>query len=348
MKNFRLLKKISETPGTSGFENEVRKLILNETAELAEDISVDNIGNITILKKGKENKKLMLAAHMDEIGFIVTHIDNNGFLRFTTLGGFDPKTIVTHRVTVHGKKDLIGVIGSKPIHLMTAEERGKKVNVKDFFIDLGMKKKDVEKFVEVGTPVTRRAELIEMGNFINGKSLDNRISVFVLIEVLRQLKDTELPFDTYFVFTVQEEVGLRGAQTAALQIQPDFAYAIDTTIAYDTPGASSHENITKSGNGTAIKIMDASVIADYRMVKFMKQVAKKHKIKYQPELLKGGGTDTARLQQMVKSGSIVGAISIPTRYIHSVIESIHKSDIKRSLRLLKNCILEIDTFNQEF
>ncbi len=348
MKNFKLLKKLSETPGTSGFENEIRKLILSEISNLPGEASIDNIGNITVFRKGKKRKKLMLAAHMDEIGFIINNIDENGFLRFTTLGGFDPKTIVTHRVVVHGKKNLIGVIGSKPVHLMTNEERGKKVYIKDFFIDLGMEKEEVEKYVEIGTPVTRYGELIEMGNFVNGKSMDNRISVFILIEAMRQLKNVELPFDTYFVFTVQEELGLRGAQTASLQIQPDFSLAIDTTIAYDTPGAAAHQNVTKAGEGTAIKIMDAGVVADYRIVKFMKQTAKKHKIKYQLELLKGGGTDTARMQQMVKGGSIAGAISVPTRYIHSVIESVNKSDIKESIKLLKNCILEIDTYNWKF
>ncbi len=348
IKNLKLLKKISETPGTSGFEKEIRDLIISEIDGLTDSYSIDNMGNLTVFKKGKSDKKLMVAAHIDEIGFIVTHIDDNGFIRFTTLGGFDPKTIVSHRVTVHGKKNLTGVIGAKPIHLMSTEERAKKVEIKDFFIDLGMSKKEVKKYIEVGNPVTRQSELIEMGNCINGKSLDNRISVFILIEILKDIKNTEIPYDLYAVFTVQEEVGIRGAVAATLEIQADFSFAVDTTIAYDTPGAASHENITKLGDGTAIKIMDAGVVSDYRMVRYMKKIAKKHKIKYQNEIMKGGGTDAAQMQKMVKSGSVTGAVSIPTRYIHQVIESVNKSDLKESIKLLKNCILEMDSFDYSY
>ena len=348
LQNIKLLKKLSEIPGTSGFEKPVREIIIQELEGLADKISVDNMGNVTAFRKGKSAKKVMIAAHMDEIGFIVNYIDEKGFIRFTPLGGFDPKTAVSMRVTVHGKKDLTGVIGAKPIHLMTQEERGKKVNLKDFFIDLGMKKKQVEKYIEIGNPITRQSKLIEMGNCINGKSLDNRISVFILIETLKRLKEKELPFDTYAVFTVQEEVGLRGVQAATMQIQPDFAFALDTTIAYDTPGAASHQNITKLGSGVAIKIMDAGVISDSRIVRYMKEVAKNHKIKYQPELMLGGGTDAAKMQQMSKNGAVTGAVSIPTRHIHQIIESVHKSDVKAAINLLDFCISELDDFDFEY
>ncbi len=348
IKNLKLLKKISETPGTSGFEKEIRNLIISEIDDLSDSYRIDNMGNLTIFKKGKKNKKIMVAAHIDEIGFIITHIDDDGFLRFTTLGGFDPKTVVSHRVTIHGKKDITGVIGAKPIHLMSAEERGKKVDIKDFFIDTGLSKEEVEKYIEIGSPVTRQSELIEMGNCINGKSMDNRISVFILIETLKELKNKEIPFDLYAVFTVQEELGIRGAIPATLEIQPDFSFALDTTIAYDTPGASAHENITKLGEGTAIKIMDAGVVCDTRMVRYMKKTANRNKIKYQVEIFKGGGTDAAHMQKMVKNGSITGAVSTPTRYIHQVIESVHKSDIKESIKLLKSCILEIEDFNYDY
>lgn len=343
-----LLKKISETPGVSGFEKEIRQLIIKEIKPYSDKISLDNMGNITAFRKGKKNKKVMVAAHMDEIGFIVHHIDDNGFLRFHPLGGFDPKTLTAQRVIVHGKKNLIGVMGSKPIHLMNAEERKKSVELTDFFIDLGMKKKDVEKYIKVGDPVTRERELIEMGECINGKSLDNRISVYVLIEVLKELKNKQLPFDLYAVFTVQEEVGIRGAQVATQEIQPDFGFALDTTIAFDVPGSVPHDSVTKLGEGTAIKIMDSSTITDYRMVDFMKQTANKYKIKWQPEILPAGGTDTAYVQRMTKSGSIAGAVSIPTRHIHQVIESVHKEDVISSIDLLKNCILELDKYNFAF
>lgn len=343
--NVSLLAEICEVAGTSGFEQRVRELVIREIKDLADEYSIDNMGNITAIKKGREPKKVMAGAHMDEIGFIVTHIDDKGFLRFTTLGGFDPKTLTAQRVIVHGKKDLIGVMGSKPIHLMDAEERTKAVKISDFFIDLGMPKVEVEKYVEVGTPVTRERKLIEMGNCVNCKSIDNRVSVFILIEAFRELKGKEIPYDFYGVFTVQEEVGIRGAQPAALQIQPDFGFGIDTTIAYDVPGSSEHEQVTRLGKGTAIKIMDASTICDYRMVRFMKETAGKHNIQWQPELLTGGGTDTAGIQRWSPGGSIAGAVSIPTRHIHQVIEMAHKEDIRASIDLLKACITDIDQFN---
>ncbi len=344
--NIKLLKEICEVAGAPGHEQRVREIVLREVKKLSDKISIDNMGNVTAFKKGKKNKKVMIAAHMDEIGFIITHIDENGFLRFIPLGGFDPKTLTAQRVIVHGKKDVIGVMGSKPIHVMTPAEREKVVPIGDYFIDLGLSKKEVEKIVTVGDTVTRQRELIEMGNCVNCKSIDNRVSVFILIETLRELKNS--PYDVYAVFTVQEEVGIRGANAAALQIQPDFGFGLDTTIAFDVPGAKAYEVVTKLGNGVAIKIMDSSTICDYRMVKYMKQTAEKHKIKYQMEILPAGGTDTAGIQRMTPGGSISGAVSIPTRHIHQVIEMADKSDIRSSIDLLKNCILDLEKFDWSF
>ncbi len=343
--NFKLLKEISETPGVSGFEDRIRKLVINNINTLVDDIKIDNLGNIVGFRKGKVSKKVMIAAHIDEIGFIVNYIDENGFLRFYPLGGFDPKTLTAQRVIVHGKKDIIGVMGSKPIHIMKEEEKKKTLEISDFFIDVGMKKEEVVKIVEIGDPITRERTCIEMGDCINGKSLDNRISVFILIETLKLLKGKELPFDIFAVFTTQEEVGIRGAQVATLEIQPDFGFAIDTTIAFDVPGSQPHEQVTKIGEGAAIKIMDSSVIADYRMVNFLKKVANENNIKWQPELLSRGGTDTAGLQRMTKSGSIVGAISIPTRHIHQVIESVSKEDVLSAINLLAKTLENIDKFD---
>ncbi|MEY4595520.1 MAG: hypothetical protein RIQ47_1930 [Bacteroidota bacterium] len=338
--NVALLKEICEIAGAPGFESRVREIVLREIRPLCDDISIDNMGNVTALKKGRERKKVMVAAHMDEIGFIITHIDDNGFLRFHTLGGFDPKTLTAQRVIVHGRQDVIGVMGSKPIHIMSPEERNKTAQITDFFIDLGLPKDEVLKLVRIGDPVTRQRELIEMGNCVNCKSIDNRVSVFILIETLRQLKNH--PYDLYAVFTVQEEVGLRGANVAAHHIEPDFGFGLDTTIAYDVPGSQPHEQVTKLGKGTAIKIMDASTICDARMVDFMKKTADKHSIKWQPEILQAGGTDTAGVQRMGKTGAIAGAVSIPTRHIHQVIEMADKEDIRGSIDLLTHCIQELD------
>jgi tetrahedral aminopeptidase len=344
--NVKLLAEICEVAGAPGFEQRVREIVLREVTPLVDHLSMDNMGNITAIKKGKEPKKVMIGAHMDEIGFIVTHIDDNGFLRFHTLGGFDPKTLTAQRVIVHGTKDLVGVMGSKPIHVMTAEERNKAPKTTDYFIDMGMSKQEVEKHIEVGNPITRERKLIEMGNCVNCKSIDNRVSVFILIEMLRELKDN--PYDVYGVFTVQEEVGLRGANVSTQQIQPDFGFGLDTTIAYDVPGAAPHEKITELGKGAAIKVMDSSTICDYRMVSYMKEVAKNHNIKHQLEILTGGGTDTAGIQRFTPGGSIAGAVSIPTRHIHQVIEMADKDDIRGSIDLLLNCVKDLNKYDWSF
>lgn len=346
--NIDLLAKICKTPGAPGFEQKVRALVLEELKGLTDEVEVDNMGNVYAIKKGKSDKRVMIGAHMDEIGFMVTHIDDKGFIRFHTLGGFDPKTLTAQRVIIHGKKDVIGVMASKPIHVMSPDERNKVAKLSDYFIDTGLTPDEVKDLVKIGDPVTREREFIEMGQCVNSKSLDNRLAVFILIETLRNLKGKEVPYDIYGVFTVQEEVGIRGANVSALRINPDFGFGLDTTIAFDLPGAAAHEMITKLGEGTAIKIMDASTICDYRMVDFMKKTADKHKIKWQPEILTAGGTDTAGIQRMTQGGSIAGAVSIPTRHLHQVIEMANKEDIQASIDLLTACVSDLDTYDWSF
>tara|TARA_X000000950_G_scaffold66956_1_gene82578 strand:- start:833 stop:1876 length:1044 start_codon:yes stop_codon:yes gene_type:complete len=344
MVDIKLLKNICETPGAPGFENRVRNLVLKEIENCVDDINIDNMGNVIALKKGKDDtKSVMIAAHMDEIGFIVTHVNDKGFLKFHPLGGFDPKTLTSQRVIVHGKKNLVGVMGSKPIHVMTTEEKNRVPKIQDYYIDLGLEKSEVDKIVKVGDPVTRERGLIEMGDCVNCKSLDNRISVFVLIEALKKIKTPD--FNTYAVFTVQEEVGIRGAQVATQKIKPDFGFGLDTTIAYDVPGAAEHEKITSLGKGVAIKIMDASTICDTRMVQFMRNTANAHNIQWQNEILTAGGTDTASIQRMTPGGSIAGAFSIPTRHIHQVIEMVHKKDVQNCIDLLTYCLEELKDFD---
>ena len=346
-----LLTRICEAPGASGSEKEIRKLVLAELKGLADEIRVDNMGNVIALKKGKSAaKKTMAAAHIDEIGFIVTYIDDKGFIRFNPVGGFDPKTLTSQRVLIHGRQDLLGVMGSKPTHIMTPDERNKVPQIKDYFIDTGLPKIEVDKLVAVGDPVTRYSPLMELGECVNAKSLDNRVSVYVLLETLRALKTAKKKpaYDFHAAFTVQEEVGLRGATVAALEVKPDFSFGLDTTIAYDVPGSTPPERCTALGEGAAIKIMDSSVICDYRMVAYMKAVAERNKIKWQPEILAGGGTDTGSLQRMVPGGSIAGAVSIPTRHIHQTIETAHKKDIEASIKLLAACICELDIHDWKF
>lgn len=346
--NIELLRNICKMPGAPGFEAPVRSFILDEIASLVDSVEVDNMGNIVALKKGKDSsKKVMAAAHMDEIGFIVRHIDEQGFLRILPLGGFDPKTLTAQRVIVHGTKDLLGCMGVKPIHVMTADERSKMPLVTDFFVDLGMPKKEVEKYVSVGDPITRERDLVEMGDCVNVKSLDNRAGCYVLIEALRALKNAgEKPaYDTYAVFSVQEEVGCRGAQVSALKIQPDFAFALDTTIAFDTPGAPAHEKCTELGKGVAIKVYDGTIIADRRMVDFMRHTAQENDIPFQSELLAAGGTDAGSMQRFTAGGAVTGAISIPTRNVHQVIEMAHKVDLQASVDLLSKCFVAVSSWD---
>tara|TARA_B100000963_G_scaffold7215_1_gene5682 strand:+ start:35367 stop:36410 length:1044 start_codon:yes stop_codon:yes gene_type:complete len=346
MKNKKLLAEICEVAGAPGHEQRVREIVLREVKGLVDEIKTDNMGNVVAIKKGQENKRVMIAAHMDEIGFIVTHIDDNGFIYFHTLGGFDPKTLTAQRVIIHGKKDIIGVMGSKPIHLMSTADRAKVPTIKDFFVDTGRSKEELEKLISVGDTITRERKMIEMGDCLNCKSLDNRVSVFILIEMLKELQNP--PYDVYAVFTVQEEIGIRGANVSSMDINPDFGFGLDTTIAFDTPGSTKQEQVSALGEGACIKVMDSSTVCDYRMVAFMKEISKKKKIKTQLEILPAGGTDTAGIQRMNPGGSIVGAVSIPTRHIHQVIEMVHKKDVRDSIDLLRHCVENLNNYDWNF
>ena len=347
MINTKLLAEICEVAGAPGHEQKVREIIQREIKPLVDQIKIDNMGNVVAIKKGKERKKVMIAAHMDEIGFIVTHIDDKGFIYFHTLGGFDPKTLTAQRVVIHGKKDVIGVMGSKPIHLMDIIDRAKVPAIKDYFIDTGRSKKELDKLISVGNTITRERKMIEMGDCLNCKSLDNRVSVFVLIEMLREMKKKP-PYDVYAVFTVQEEIGIRGANVSSMDINPDFGFGLDTTIAWDTPGSTKQEQVSALGDGACIKVMDSSTVCDYRMVSYMKEISKKNKIKTQLEILPAGGTDTAAIQRMNPGGSIAGAVSIPTRHIHQVIEMVHKKDVRAAIELLKSSVENLKNYNWEF
>ena len=344
MLDFDLLKLICETPGAPGFEKPIRDLVLQLVTPLVDEVSTDSMGNVIAVKKGKEDQRVMIAAHLDEISFIVTHIDDDGFLRFHTLGGFDPKTLTAQRVLVHGSRDIVGVMGSKPIHLMKQEEKSKMPTVQDYYIDTGLHVEEVKKVISIGSPITRERSLIKMGACVNGKSLDNRVSVYILLKTLEALKDQTVPYDIYGTFTVQEEVGLRGAMSSAGHINPHFGLGLDVTVAYDLPGAQPQEMITKLGGGAAIKIMDGSTICDYRMVNFLKKTANNHEIKWQPEILTAGGTDTAGIQRYGRDGAIAGAISIPLRHLHQVIEMAHEADIENCIQLLTKAIQDMATF----
>ena len=329
--DLNLLKRLCETAGAPGREERIREIVIECLRPLCEEISVDALGNVVALRRGRGRPKLMLSAHMDEISFLVTHIDDEGFLRFTPLGGFDAKTLTAQRVVVHGTRDLLGVMGTKPVHIISEEQRKNAPKIEEYFIDVGLGAEEVRASVSLGDPVTRQRELVEIGNNLNGKSFDDRMGLFVLIEAVRRLEKHEA--DLWVVATTQEEIGIRGALIAARNIDPDVGIAIDVTLANDVPEAKSHEYITRLGAGTAIKVMDSSVICNPKVVRFLRKIAQEGGIPFQMEILPRGGTDTAALQR-AGSGAAAGCISIPTRYVHSVIEMCSRKDIEASIDLL--------------
>ncbi len=329
--NLPLLKELCTAPGAPGREEKIREIVIRELEPICDEIRVDAMGNVIATKKGTEGGRFMAAGHMDEIGFMVSHIDDRGFLRFITLGGFDPKTLTAQRVIVHGRKDLLGVMGSKPIHIMTAAEKGKPPKLDDFYIDLGLPADEVKELVRLGDVVTRERDIVMVGEMINGKSFDDRVGVFVMIEAMKAMKSNKM--DIYAVASVQEEVGIRGATVAAHQVDPHVGIALDVTLANDVPGAQKHQYITRMGEGTAIKAYDKSVIPNWKLVDFMRATCEERDIPHQLEVLPLGGTDTSAIQRGA-TGAAAGCISVPTRYVHSVIEMVHPDDVQGSIDLL--------------
>ena len=333
-----LLKTLSELPGAPGREERVRDFIQSQVKKHADEIRVDALGNLICVKRGKSKKprKIMVACHMDEIAFYVRHIDENGFLRVQPLGGFDTRNLFARRVRIQPRKgdDIFGNLnpGGRPVHIATPEERSKIPTAGEFFVDTGLPVEKVREIVKVGDPVTLVQECIELGDHITGKCMDNRVACWVGVKLLQNLKKAK--DDVYVVFTVQEEIGVRGAITASYEIAPDIGVAIDTTLAVDTPGVSEHEWITKLGGGTAIKIMDAYSVSDNALVDEFIAVAEKHNIPHQMEILPMGGTDAGALQR-ARSGARVLTLSVPTRYIHTVTETVHKSDLQATVDLLQ-------------
>jgi len=331
-----LLKELTEAFGPPGFENEIRDICRRELGPLTDEIREDAMGNLIAIKRGTapdgERKKIMLAGHMDEIGFLVRFIDDNGFLRMNPCGGFDPKTLIAKRVIIRGKtKKLIGLIGTKPIHIMTPEERKKMPDLDGLFVDLGMTQDEVKEEVEIGTPVTLYQTFMEWGDIATTKALDNRVSLWTIIRALQQAPAPV--HDVYAVMTSQEEIGIRGATVAAYGINPDEGIAIDVTLACDVPGVDKKDHITTLGDGVAIKVMDGASISNPGMVTKMRDLAEKGDIDYQLEILPRGGTD-ARGIQMAREGKPAITLSVPTRYVHSIVETLNKKDLKGAADLL--------------
>jgi putative aminopeptidase FrvX len=317
-----LIKKLVEAFGPSGFEDGMRDLIRPEIEKHADDISVDNLGNLIALKKGDgSGLKVMLAAHMDEIGVMVSHITEEGFCRFTNIGGVLPHNLRGSRVQF--ADGTVGIISSDRL-----SDRGKIHGLDKHFIDVGAGSKE-ECPVRVGDPAGFKREFLEQGKRLTAKSMDDRIGCVVAIEALKRLKKT--PHDVYFAFTVQEEVGVRGALTAANHIDPDVGIALDVTLTGDVP--ESNPMAIALGDGTAIKVKDSGMIAHVGLVEIMKQRAEEADIPYQLEVLVGGSTD-ARSMQISNGGAAAGCISIPCRYVHSQSETVDADDVEACINLL--------------
>jgi len=340
----KLLKELCEAPGIPGREQPVIDIMKRELEKTADEVNVDNMGNVIGLKKGKSDYRIMLAGHMDEIGFIVSHIDKSGFIRFSPRGGHIPRVMISQRVKIYGKSIVTGVIEGSPVFISKPAERNTVPDISELYIDTGLGSKELQKKIGVGDIIVLDRKFIKQGNIMISKAFDNRIACYIIIEVMKQLKKTDA--NIYAVGTSQEEVGIRGAFSAARKINPDIGIAIDITGAFDTPGVAEHRQVTQLGKGVAIKINDSSSISNHGVVKFMTDLAKKNKIKHQFEILPFGGTDALAMQRFGQGP--VCTLSIPTRYAHSPNEMIHKKDVKAAIDLLVKFIEEYKKCKIEF
>jgi putative aminopeptidase FrvX len=322
-----MLREYTEAFGVSGYEKEIREVIKKKVENFGQ-INIDKLGNL-IIHKSNTGKKVMLAAHMDEVGFIVTSIKDDGRIKFSPVGGIDPRILISKRV-IFGRSKLLGVIGSKPIHLQSAQERKTPLKLDNLFIDIGAtSKSEVQKYIKVGDYATFESQYVDMGSFIKAKALDDRIGCAIVTEMLKENFNLNL----YGAFTVQEEVGLRGAGTAAFSIEPEIALVIEGTTCADI-AKDEKDHVTTVGLGPAISIMDATSSANGRLLKRIVDVAEKNSIPYQFRRGKVGGNDAGKIHK-TKSGCVTATISVPTRYIHSPISMINKEDYENTIKLVQ-------------
>jgi endoglucanase len=353
MKDIKLLEKLSLTPGVPGREHRVRDLILKEIEGIFDSVSVDPLGSIIAVRKprlprGKKAprtpKRVMLAAHMDQIGFLVSHVSEEGYAHLSPVGGFDTRNLFARIVTVcpdpkDPSKDLKAILNpaTKPVHIASEEERKRIPDVGDFILDFGIPGKEVNKKVKIGDMVVLNAPITHLGDNLVGQAMDNRVACWIAIEACRKLRThaTEI----HCVFTVQEEVGLRGAVASSYTVNPDIAIGIDTTLAVDTPGIPGHEQCSRLGEGAAITVADGSFIGDYDLVEQFDKLARTKKIPAKRSMLRRGGTDTGGIQRMA-GGCKALTISLPTRYIHTVAEMINVKDLRACRDLLAAYLTE--------
>lgn len=333
-----LLKTLTEAMGPSGFEDEIRQLIRGEVTPLVDKHYTDVLGTLICEKNVLHaGPRVMLDAHMDEVGLMIVHVEDNGLLRFRPLGGIDPRVLVSKPVCI-GAEKRYGVIGSKPVHLQTAEERGKPLKMDQLYIDIGARDKDdalaAVKLGEVAVFTTRYEEIGD--HCAKAKSFDDRVGCAVLVETLKKSFDLSL----YGAFTVQEEIGLRGAGPAAYRIQPDIAIALEGTVCFDVVGAPEHGQSTVMGAGPALTVQDGQTLANRRFLEFLMSVGDHYNIPYQLRRVKGGSNDYGAIHK-VRDGIIGGGISVPVRYIHAPAQIISLDDYKNTIRLVEAVLSEI-------
>lgn len=325
----------------------MRALVQKETKGLFDSVSVDPMGSLlcTIKARKRSGGPILVAAHMDEIGFYVRHVDDQGFLWLNPAGGFDARNLFSRRVLVITEKgDLRGVMnpGGKPIHISSEAERSKVPGTEEFFIDLGRDAGDVKSRVQVGDYVVMDEPFLDLPTAVISKALDNRFACFMAIESIRAIakRRSQLSRDVVVAFTTQEEVGLRGAMTAANAVGAEIGIGLDVNLACDTPGVPDSQRVTKHGLGAAVMVQDGSMISDYGLLNDVCAIAKRKKIHHQRAILPRGGQDGAAIQRSGKGARCI-AIGAGTRYIHTVTESINKKDLKAAIDLLAECLIAL-------
>jgi putative aminopeptidase FrvX len=332
----RLLARLSNAHGVSGHEGEIRAIVREELEGFVDDLYEDRMGNLIAVRRG-DDFRIMLASHMDEIGFMVKYVEKEGFLRFAPIGGWFPPMLAGQRAVLHGSKGpVLGVLGSKPVHVMDDEERKKPLKIEEMFIDVGAESADAVTALGIrpGTPVTIDREFCSLcGDRVSGKAFDNRAGVALLIEVLRQARS---PSTVYGVFTVQEEVGLKGARVSAYALDPDCAVATDVTIPGDHPGVQLKDAPVEMGKGPVVSIADANgrgLIAHPAMLGWIRETAEACAIPVQFEVGSGGTTDASSIH-LSREGIPSTVLSTPARYIHTPVEVIDLRDLEAGIRLL--------------
>lgn len=333
------LKELTDLNGVSGGEEVVREYIKEYAVKHCDDIKIDSIGNLITFKKGRNSRfKVMLSAHMDEVGFIAVGYNEGGTIKFKTVGGIDERILLGKRVVV-GENKINGIIGSKPIHLQDKEERNKNIKIKNMYIDIGAEnREEAGKLVSLGELIAFDSKFVEMGDeCIKAKALDDRVGCSILMEMLNGIYD----FDLYACFTVQEEVGLRGSEVAAFTVKPDLALIIEGTTCSDVPGVEKYEYSTVLGDGAAITIMDRTSYADKKLVNFIYDTAKKNNVKVQYKQTNTGGNDAGKIQ-LTGNGVKVASISVPCRYIHSPVSMMNKNDFESCKEIVRNVLNEFN------